>query len=297
MIWIKDAEKRHAVKSWVSLFLSIFIIVTVFIAVVENLLSQPNENFHEVGLRTFRMYTVLSNMLLAVTVALSIPFAVDGIRNRNYHLPRWIVNITFVSVTTIILTFLISLCALAPRMGLYHIMIEGGFLFLHTLVPLTAVILFFFINDYHNVKFKTCFLALIPVSLYAIAYVVMVIIIGEDKGGWRDHYHFLELMPWPFILIGMLLITFGIAYLTRVVHNRMHKLDKISTEKYYQENEKYNLPTIEDVIIKMANDNKQYDQRGEIIVPRRIIIMLEKKYNSGKPLNELCKLYISEYLK
>lgn len=297
MVAVKNAEKRHTIKSWVSLCLSILIIIAVFIAVVENLLAKPTELVQEVGVKTFRMYTVLSNMLVSITAALSIPFAVDGIRNRNYHLPRWIVNLTFVAVSVIFLTFSVSLCILSPYAGFYVIMLEKGNIFLHTLVPLTSIILFMFINNYHNVKFKMCFVALIPVFTYAVVYLISVIVIGENNGGWRDHYHFQEFLPWPVVALLLLSVAFGMAVVIRLVHNHTHKIDKMLIEKHYQENEKYDLEKIEEVIINMARENKQYDQRGEVTVPRRVIIMLEKKYNSGKPLSELCKLYIDEYLK
>ena len=58
----------------------------------------------------------------------------------------------------------------------------------------------------------------------------------------------------------------------------------------------YDLPTIEEAITKLAQENKQYDAGGELIVPHRIIIFLEKKYQSNKSMSELCQIYINEYL-
>jgi hypothetical protein len=161
---------------------------------------------------------------------MSIPFAVDGIRQKNYHLPRWIVNLTFISVTCISLTFLISLFILSPNAGFVYIMLSDTNLLLHTIIPITSIILFLFINTYHNVKFKTTFFALIPVIIYALIYLVLAIIIGEENGGWRDHYHFQQLMPWYFVFILIISITFGIANLLKLIHNRMHKRDKEITE-------------------------------------------------------------------
>ena len=76
----------------------------------------------------------------------------------------------------------------------------------------------------------------------------------------------------------------------------MHKRDKLATEKYYQNAPEYNFPTIEEAIKKLAQENKKYDVGGEVIVPRRIIKFLENKYQSGKPIQELCNIYIDEYL-
>lgn len=290
-------KKTHAINSWLNLILSSLLVIFVFVSIVMNLLSTPTEEVREVGIKTFRMFTVLSNMFVAFTAAMSIPFAVDGIRQKNYHLPRWIVNLTFSSVTCITLTFLITVFLLAPRSGFELMMVRGSFLFMHTLVPIISIVSFLFINTYHNVKFKTTFYALIPVVLYAVTYLISVIAIGEENGGWRDHYHFQEIMPWYLIFVIMMLFTFGVATLVRLIHNRMHQRDKADTELYYQTAPEYAVSTIDEAIVNLAQENKKNDAGGEVIVPRRIIKFMEKKYNSKKSLTDLCQIYLEEYLK
>ena len=73
--------------------------------------------------------------------------------------------------------------------------------------------------------------------------------------------------------------------------------DKLATERYYQNAEKYDLPTIEEAIQKLASENKVKDKGGEVVVPRRIIKIFDKKYQSGKPMAYLCGIYIDEYLR
>lgn len=294
---VKVVQKTHSLNSWLNLILAVSTVVLVFISIVINLLAAPTEIVEEVGVKTFRMFTVLSNMLAGVAAAMTVPFAVDGIRQRNYHLPRWIVYLTFMSVNCITLTFLVALTILSPRAGFYLIMIEGKNLFLHTIVPIISIVLFLFVNSYHTIKFKMTFLAVSPVFVYAMVYLVSAIMIGEENGGWRDHYRFEELMPWYWVLPLMLLLSFGIACLLRVIHNMMHRRDKLATERYYQTASEYDLPTVEEAIRKIAEENKKRDLGGEIVVPRRIIKILEKKYQSGKTLSCLCGIYLDEYLK
>lgn len=294
---INRFQKTHAVNSWLNLILSSVIVICVFVSVVINLLASPTQVVQEVGLKTFRMFTVLSNMFVGITAAMSIPFAVDGIRQKNYHLPRWIVDLTFVSVTSISLTFVITLVILSPQAGFVLMMATRSNLLLHTITPVAAIVLFLFINIYHNIKFRTTLYAMIPVVLYAAAYLVLAIAVGEEQGGWRDHYHFEELMPWYWVLAVILLVSFGLANLLKWVHNRMHRRDKAETEAYYQNAPEYDLPTIEQAIERLAQENKKYDAGGEVVVPRRIIKILEKKYNSRQPLSGLCTVYLREYLK
>lgn len=293
---INNFQKTHAIQSWLNLIFSVFIVACIFVAIVMNLLKAPTELVEEVGIKTFRMYTVLSNMFVGITISMTIPFAVDGIRHRNYHLPRWIVNLIFVSTTCITLTFIISLTLLSAFAGFMEIMLTGTNLFLHTIVPILTIVGFLFINTYHNVKFKATLYALIPISIYAIIYLISAIFIGQENGGWRDHYHFNEVIPWYYVFVLVFALAFGLSNLLRFVHNRMHRRDKLANEVYYQTAPEYDLPTIEEAIIKLAQENKQYDAGGELIVPRRIIIFLEKKYQSNKSMSELCQIYINEYL-
>ena len=202
---ISSISKTHSLNFRLNLILSSSAVVLVFISVVINLLAAPTEIVEEVGVKTFRMFTVLSNMFVGVTAAMSLPFAVDGIRQRNYHLPRWIVNLTFSSASCITLTFLVALTILSPRAGFAKMMLNGSNLLSHTVVPVISIVLFLFVNSYHTVKFKTTFFAVSPVLIYAAVYLVSAIIIGEENGGWRDHYRFEELMPWYWALLLMLL--------------------------------------------------------------------------------------------
>ena len=293
----RGLKRTHSLNSWLNLIFAVVIVALVFVSVVINLLATPTVIVEEVGVKTFRMFTVLSNILVGVASAMTIPFAVDGIRKRNYHLPRWIVTLTYVSVNCISLTFLVALAVLSPRAGFAPIMTDGKNLFLHTIVPILAILSFLFVNAYHTVKFKTAFLAVLPVFVYAMVYLVSAIIIGEENGGWRDHYRFEELMPWYYILPIMLLFSFGVACLLRVVHNRMHRRDQLATERYYQTAAEYDLPTVEEAIRKLARDDKARAADGDVTVPRRIIRFFEKKYQSNRSIAYLCGIYLEEFLK
>ena len=294
---INNFKKTHAINSWLSLIISSLTVILVFVAIVIKLLSTPDAIVEEVGLKTFRMFTALSNMFVGITSAMSIPFAVDGIRQKNYHLPRWIVNLTLASVSCITLTFVISICVLSPQAGFAYILFSGSNLYMHTLVPIAAISSFLFINFYHTVKFRASLYSMIPIVAYATVYLISAIAIGEENGGWRDHYRFEDLMPWYFVAALILLLAFGISNLLRAVHNYTHRRDKIATEKYYQSAPLYDLPSIEEAITALAKENKQYDVGGEVIIPRRIIKFFEKKYKSNKPLSYLCNVYLEEYLK
>ena len=272
----------------------------VFLAVTDQLLRDPDVLIKEVGWKAYHMFTVLSNILMAVAAAMCIPFAVDGMRYRNYHLPRWYVNLMYMGTTGVAITFLIALTVLAPAAGFYRVMLFSNNILFHLTCPILSILLFFFINSDHRIKWQSTFIAIIPVVLYALVYVLMVFIIGEEAGGWRDHYQIYriaEYLPLPVILLILCLISFGIATVLRLVHNAIHKKRKADMERYYQQAEAFSYPDLETAIGALADLDRPYDMGGELTVPRRIMNIMERKYQSGLSTKEMCIRYIEDYFK
>lgn len=272
----------------------------VFLAVTDQLLRDPDVLIKEVGWKAYHMFTVLSNILMAVAAAMCIPFAVDGMRYRNYHLPRWYVNLMYMGTTGVAITFLIALTVLTPAAGFYRVMLFSNNILFHLTCPILSILLFFFINSDHRIKWQSTFIAIIPVVLYALVYVLMVFIIGEEAGGWRDHYQIYriaEYLPLPVILLILCLISFGIATVLRLVHNAIHKKRKANMERYYQQAEAFSYPDLETAIGALADLDRPYDMGGELTVPRRIMNIMERKYQSGLSTKEMCIRYIEDYFK
>ena len=272
----------------------------VFLAVTDQLLRDPDVLIKEVGWKAYHMFTVLSNILMAVAAAMCIPFAVDGMRYRNYHLPRWYVNLMYMGTTGVAITFLIALTVLAPAAGFYRVMLFSNNILFHLTCPILSILLFFFINSDHRIKWQSTFIAIIPVVLYALVYVLMVFVIGEEAGGWRDHYQIYriaEYLPLPVILLILCLISFGIATVLRLVHNAIHKRRKADMERYYQQAEAFSYPDLETAIGALADLDRPYHMGGERTVPRRIMNIMERKYQSGLSTKEMCIRYIEDYFK
>ena len=272
----------------------------VFLAVTDQLLRDPDVLIKEVGWKAYHMFTVLSNILMAVAAAMCIPFAVDGMRYRNYHLPRWYINLMYMGTTGVAITFLIALTVLAPAAGFYRVMLFSNNILFHLTCPILSILLFFLINSDHRIKWQSTFIAIIPVVLYALTYVLMVFVIGEEAGGWRDHYQIYriaEYLPLPVILLILCLISFGIATVLRLVHNAIHKKRKADMERYYQQAEAFSYPDLETAIGALADLDRPYDMGGELTVPRRIMNIMERKYQSGLSTKEMCIRYIEDYFK
>ena len=78
-------------RSTIALILCVLIIMIVFTGVVIKLTAPITVEDPDEGMRSFRYFTVLSNIAMGFCAALCIPFAIDGRRYGNYHLPRWAV--------------------------------------------------------------------------------------------------------------------------------------------------------------------------------------------------------------
>lgn len=293
-----DAIRTNRMRCRVAVVSCSLLSFLVFIAVCDQLLSTPDAIVQEVGWKSYHMFTILANMFAGIAAALCIPYAVDGLRYDNYHLPRWVVNVLYMATTGVALTFLIAVTVLSPMTSYYRMMLYSNNILFHTINPIIAILLFIFINSDHKVSFRSTFLAIAPVVLYAALYFVLVFVIGEENGGWRDHYQIRDItqyVPLPLVVLGMVLIAFAVALLLRAAHNSVHKKRKKQTVSYYQSAGEFDCPSIASAIEALAARNRSRDPGGELTVPRRILGMMEEKYKSGLPLRELCRMYIDAY--
>jgi hypothetical protein len=293
-----DAIRTNRMRCRVAVVSCSLLSFLVFLAVCDQLLSTPDAIVQEVGWKSYHMFTILANMFAGIAAALCIPYAVDGLRYDNYHLPRWVVNVLYMATTGVALTFLIAVTVLSPMTSYYRMMLYSNNILFHTINPIIAILLFIFINSDHKVSFRSTFLAIAPVVLYAALYFVLVFVIGEENGGWRDHYQIRDItqyVPLPLVVLGMVLIAFAVALLLRTAHNSVHKKRKKQTVSYYQSAGEFDCPSIDSAIEALAARNRSRDPGGELTVPRRILGMMEEKYKSGLPLRELCRMYIDAY--
>ncbi|MGX8692697.1 MAG: hypothetical protein ACSW8E_02955 [Clostridia bacterium] len=267
--------------------------VCVCVGVVMNLVTQYDENFDHMGIRTFCMFTVNSNILAGLAMLLCLPYTIDGLYTGYYHLPDWVVVLMHVAVTAVALTFLVSLFILAPFKG-FVLIFTGSRFFLHFVCPVLSMVTFCCFICSHLIRPKESPLTLIPVFLYAVVYLVMVVLIGEEHGGWNDFYGFATRLPlWiPCVLI--LPLTYGIALLLRLGHNRSCLRRRDLDAKLYRE--AYTGADLGQVVEEMARSRRQELRTKRLVIPAQLIgYMIE---NSGSELDpaEGCRRYLNAYL-
>ena len=273
-------------------FSAAVVVICVCVGVTMNLTTLADENFDHMGLRTFCMFTVNSNILCAAAMAMVIPYTLDGLRTHNYHMPRWIVNLVYMGVTAVALTFLISLFILSPVKG-FLLIFTGSRFFLHGVCPILAIVAFCFFMSEKRLRLRDSLLALIPVLIYAAVYVVMVVVVGEEKGGWNDFYGFLTRLPMWIPMTAIMPLTFLIATGIRVLHNRSYDKRKADESAFFSH--LFADADVRKIVAAMARSHSSA-KILDIVIPSRVINIMLEHSQSDATLEECCEIYLKEYL-
>lgn len=287
MINIHDLDKKRCITA---LLLCSLVSLIVFFNVVFVLTYIDGNEY--IGTQNMRYFTYEANTFVGIVSLLCIPFQIEGLRHKNYHLPRWLVNILFVSVCAVTVTFLLAMIIIVPTQGFYYAYVYRGAFLPHFVTPLLSIITFIFINDDHEIHKSVYILALIPLLIYIVIYLTNVFVIDN----WIDHYGLRKIAPIWVLVIGIIVFYMLVAILLRKLHNKRHKDSKMLLKKYYTSGPEVSFETIDEAISNLAIQERLNDKGGDLVVPRRIIILMEEKYKSGKSLDELCNIYINSYL-
>ena len=267
--------------------------VCVCAGVTMNLITPFDENFDHMGIRTFCMFTVDSNILAGVAMLLCLPYTVDGIRTGYYHLPNWVVVLMHISVTAVSLTFLVSLFILAPVKG-FVLIFSGSRFFLHGVCPVLSIVAFCCFINSHLIRFPESLLALIPVLIYAAVYVVMVVFIGEENGGWNDFYGFTTRVPIWVSFAVIIPLTVVIILLLRFGHNKCCLRRRRKDAELYRE--AYSGADLRQVVENMASSHRKVLKTDSIVIPLQTIGYMIQSSANDLDIAEGCRLYLESYL-
>ena len=179
------------------------------------------------GLRKFRYFTVDSNVLAALTLLAALPFKYRRLVTDK-PLPHFCSVLSLVGVTASSVTFMTVLLFLGPRLG-YANMFLGGNLLLHLVCPVCMAVSFIFdCGSGKKLKFRYTPLSLLPTVIYAVLYLIMVIAVGADNGGWEDFYGFNAGGMWYISGVLMFAGTYAIGVILWAAHKISEKRENES---------------------------------------------------------------------
>lgn len=186
------ASKKNNI---ISLILNLIIITSTIYAISLFFTTTPDKgNIQVTGMEFLRFFTNLSNIFVSVASLIMIIFNIRNMRTGSDVFPKWAMLLKFTATVSISVTFITVVVFLGPMfmaMGQsYWVMFAGNCFFLHFTTPVIAIISILFFEKCKTFEKKYAFLGLLPTVLYSIVYVVMVVFIGKDNGGWPDFYGF-----------------------------------------------------------------------------------------------------------
>ena len=288
-----ELVRKNRVQCICALVSCAIVVICVCIGVVMNLTTLYDQNFDNMGIRTFCMFTVNSNILAAISSFAIIPYAIDGIRKKEYALPDWVVLFMMAGTTSVALTFLISLFVLSPVKG-FVLIFTGSRFFLHAVCPILNILAFCMFVTSHKVSLKQSLFSLIPVAIYATVYFIMVVVVTEERGGWDDFYGFATKIPLWISVTLILPLTFGIATLVRLWHN--HSFVKRRKNEAQIFLDYFEGKSAEDILFEMGKARASIQPYGDVIVPASVIKKIVYFTESELSLGEACRLYLDGYL-
>lgn len=179
-------------------------------------------NMDAVGAEAFQYFTVDSNILIGFFCLLTIPFNIKALKTGELRIPDWLRNAKVAGTTAVTLTLVVALGFLGPVRGFASVLIGYKF-FMHVLSPLLAIASLLVFENKGPYKFGIVTWAFIPTTLYGILYLIMVVIVGEENGGWPDHYMFNSNGLWLLAFILLEAVTFGFGALLWFLRKKINE--------------------------------------------------------------------------
>ena len=238
------------------------------------------------GTEVFHYFTVLSNITSACGAAFMIPYAVEGIRRKRFSLPRWVVAFQYVGAFGVAITLLSTLCLIIPVEGLKAV--QGMNFWLHLITPVLTIVLFQCVETGVAFTWKNTLIVLIPYWCYMAIYFIMVVVLGEENGGWTDFYYTMSF--WPVWISALLMFLLGLIVATalRFVQNRRAKQSRDRVARLWMDGIEPTALKIE--AFGLGRYMGKHCDKSEMTVPLDIFEMMEERYDIS--IEELTRAYI-----
>ena len=122
----------------------------------------------------------------------------------------------------------------------------------------------------------------------------MVVFIGEENGGWNDFYGFATRLPVWIPMVSIMPLTFLIATVIRIFHNRTFDRRRQEEAAYFSE--VFAHADIREIVGAMARYHRESAKGRDIVVPGRVIAIMVENNEGDCTWEECCGIYLKEYL-
>lgn len=175
-------------------------------------------NMAVMGTGCFRYFTIDSNILASFCCLFVLFYTVPGMFQVRVMLPSWVSSLKMTGTAAVTVTLLTVLCFLGPSIG-YGPLLEGNNLFLHLINPLLCLLSFIFFETGEEIQDYRRWIGMIPVAVYGCVYLIMVVSVGYENGGWADFYGFNKGNLWYVTVVAMAAASFIISVSLHAARN------------------------------------------------------------------------------
>lgn len=270
----------NTVRSRRALISAIIVSVCTFVAVVNNALDPTYTE------SSFHYFTTISNLISAAGAMFMIPYAVEGIRRKRFTMPRWISLFQYAGAVSVFITMFCALTIISYTLGPVFAFTEDNF-WLHLVNPVSAIILFLLVETDQKLTKRDTVLSLIPYWIYVIIYIIMVVYIGEERGGWEDIYNATSTVPLWIVFNLLILIGFAASIILRKLHNLI--VDR-SLKDLTSRWEGYSSVELRIEAYGLGRKLSRRLDKNEIVVPLDIFRMMAQKCDVS--IEDLTRAYI-----
>lgn len=196
---------------------NLVIVILAVTGIILMLTSEAEEGaLQSSGLENFKFYTVLSNVFCGIVALINFIF-IFAKKGTDKMAALKLAAVCGVAITFAVVAFMFG-----PLYGFPNFYKRGN-LFFHLLLPVTAMAEFIFVKR-KKIPFKYTVFAAIPTLLYAIGYLLNILINGIG-GPWPDTNDFYGFLNWGWpagicIFTGIPLMAFAVACLFRLISNK-----------------------------------------------------------------------------
>ena len=199
------------------IILNLIIVIFTVIVIILMLTSEAEEGaLQSSGIENFKFYTVLTNVFCGIVASV---FLVFKILKKDTGKIR---VLKLAAVVGVAITFAVVAFMFGPLYGFLQFYKRGN-LYFHLLLPVTAMIEFIVVRR-KKMPFRYTVFAAIPTLLYAIGYLLNILINGLG-GPWPDTNDFYGFLNWGWpggivIFTGIPLAAFTVACIFRAISNK-----------------------------------------------------------------------------
>lgn len=233
----------------------------------------------------FRYFTTLSNIVTGLSAGFIIPFAINGIRKKRFTYPHWLSVMHYSGTIATTMTMVFALVFILPYDPEFAV---GGYnFFLHIICPVAILVSFNLVESGKRLTHLDSLICLIPFFLYTWLYLIMVVVIGEENGGWEDLYMLNTLVPFYISLPAVWIVAYLIAYIMKKVYNKLGMIRKEKLFRYWRSD--LDPVEINIDIFGLGRYNGMTGDRADLGIPYDILEIIAEKYSMD--VKELVKVY------